>query len=200
MPIDFMLRYRGPLTSNGSPGEKHQIRLQLHPQLLELTRQEYVFNGAAPDRLGAATIKKKQLEVERPLKAEFFAAEVGGFRIAPIIHRPHELACQLDILFLRREKPGAIVHGGDLDNRLKTLFDALRMPFDPSELGRAVPDTPGQLIYCLLEDDSLITRVNVTTYQLLEPTLSDSQRATDVDLLLHVTVSSTYPMIANAGF
>jgi hypothetical protein len=73
MPIDFMLRYRGPLTSNGSPFEKHQIRLKLHPQLLELTRQEFVFEDAAPDLLGRATLKNRQLEVERPLKTLFFS-------------------------------------------------------------------------------------------------------------------------------
>jgi hypothetical protein len=108
--------------------------------------------------------------------------------------------CQLDILFLRREKPGSIVHGGDLDNRLKTLFDALRMPFDDSELGKVGPTSPDELLYCLLEDDSLISRVSVETHQLLDLPPAGSHGAADVDLMLHVTVLSTFPMFGNAGF
>jgi hypothetical protein len=39
-------------------------------------------------------------------------------------------------LFLRREVGlGRIVQGGDIDNRLKTLFDALRIPKTMSETG-----------------------------------------------------------------
>jgi hypothetical protein len=34
----------------------------------------------------------------------------------------------LNILFLRADIPGKVVQSGDIDNRLKTLFDALRMP------------------------------------------------------------------------
>ena len=45
------------------------------------------------------------------------------------------LTCGLKILFLRKEGPGKLIlQGGDIDNRLKTLLDALKMPSDLSEI------------------------------------------------------------------
>jgi len=115
-------------------------------------------------------------------------------------HRAHELACALEITFLRREKPGSIIqHGGDLDNRLKTLFDALRMPQSDAELGGIVPETENARVFCLLEDDALITRMSVNTQQLLEP-IALGEAPSVVELLIQVTVVPTYPITANLGF
>ena len=36
------------------------------------------------------------------------------------------LACGLDILFMRPSMPGAVINAGDIDGRLKTIFDALK--------------------------------------------------------------------------
>lgn len=198
--MDFVLRYRGPLASNGSVKQKHRIRRAVHLQLQELCKQEPLLAQAQLNKLPEGVLKGREVEVPRPLDAMYFAVALGGFQFVPIIHRAHELACSLDILFLRRERPGAIVqHGGDLDNRLKTLFDALRMPYDVAELRDIEPNTPDERLYCLLEDDALITRVAVSTQQLLEPLALGEQEST-VELLIHVTVQSTYPMWANVGF
>jgi len=197
--MDFVLRYRGPLRANGSVKDKHIIRTKIHAQLQQLCNQQPLFEQAKLDTLPEGFLKGREVEVPRPLEGMYFFVALGGFRFVPIIHRPHELACALDILFLRREKPGAIIHhGGDLDNRLKTLFDALRMPHDASELADIAPASPNERMYCLLDDDSLITRVSVSTQQLLEPI--DTEHPSTVELLIHVTVQSTYPMWANIGF
>jgi len=83
------------------------------------------------------------------------------------VRKSAHLIAELDILLLRNEVPGRIiVDGGDIDNRLKTLFDALRCPHSAEEAG-AQPDSDSA-IYTLLEDDSLITAVGVTTDRLLE--------------------------------
>jgi hypothetical protein len=198
--MDFVLRYRGPLPANGSIKDKHQIRRIIHAQLQQLCDLEPLLGQAKSDSLPEGVLKGREVQVPRPLTVMYFFVALGGFRFVPIIHRPHELACALDILFLRREKPGAIIrHGGDLDNRLKTLFDALRMPQEASELTGIAPDNVDQRMYCLLEDDALITRVSVSTQQLLEP-LVDGEHPSSVELLIHVTVQSTYPMYANLGF
>ena len=197
--MDFVLRYHGPLPSNGGPRDKHRIRAAIHPQLETLCAETPQLHEAQSDTLPEGALRGSEVEVPRPLQALFFVVRLGGFRFVPIIHRPHELACSLDVIFLRREKPGSIVHGGDLDNRLKTLFDALRMPHDPSELTGVTPSSVDQRIYCLLQDDSLITRVSVATHQLLEP-LASGEDAAGVDLVMHVVVQSTYPMWGNLGF
>jgi len=36
--------------------------------------------------------------------------------------------CGIRVLFLRREPPGRVYQGGDIDGRLKTPFDALAVP------------------------------------------------------------------------
>jgi hypothetical protein len=50
-----------------------------------------------------------------------------GYRTLALANTFNGLICRLAITFLRREDPGAVVHGGDIDNRLNTLLDALRM-------------------------------------------------------------------------
>lgn len=75
-----------------------------------------------------------------------------------------ETACALDVLFLRRDGPGSLIKsGGDIDNRLKVLFDALKLP-RPGEFDSTVPPAPDEdPFFCLVEDDTLITEIKVTT-------------------------------------
>src|SRR5438105_10912291 len=82
-----------------------------------------------------------------------------------------ELICSIDILLLRPDPPGKVLVSGDIDNRLKTLFDALRLPKGAQELvGYDKPEVDEKPFFCLLEDDSLITHVSVETDVLLQPT------------------------------
>jgi hypothetical protein len=78
------------------------------------------------------------------------------------------VACKLDILMLRPEAPGqTLIKGGDIDNRLKTLFDALRIP-KPGETAERRGDEGGRNpFFCLLQDDSLINHISVATDLLL---------------------------------
>ena len=66
------------------------------------------------------------------------------------------------------------MNSGDIDNRLKTLFDALRPPTCKEELGGYDTPTPDERpFYCLMTDDKLITKVALETDRLLEPTARD---------------------------
>jgi hypothetical protein len=99
-----------------------------------------------------------------------------------------DLICEIDVLMLRRQEPGGIIRDtGDIDNQLTTLFDALKMPKVNRELADTVPETDEKPLFCLLEDDALITRVNVDTDRLLAPLKSESE----VRLLIRVTVKAT---------
>jgi hypothetical protein len=70
-------------------------------------------------------------------------------------------------MFLRQEDPGSLVlQGGDLDGRVKTLFDALRVP----DVGVTEKHPQAQdPTYCLMENDTLISGFQVTTARLLMP-------------------------------
>src|SRR5665213_757384 len=51
-----------------------------------------------------------------------------GFRFVPLVRKKNGFTYGLDILFLRRGHPGELIVSGDLDNRLKTLIDGLKVP------------------------------------------------------------------------
>ena len=63
-----------------------------------------------------------------------------------------------------------MVQPGDLDGRLKTLSDALKMPGpNKNELGGHIPEDGEDPFYCLLEDDNLISKATIENDVLLEP-------------------------------
>jgi hypothetical protein len=78
-----------------------------------------------------------------------------------------ELLCGLDVLFLRPDKPGGL-WAGDIDNRIKTLIDALRIPTANEMYVERRPEQDEQPFFCLLEDDKLVTKLSIETDQLLE--------------------------------
>jgi len=90
-----------------------------------------------------------------------------------------------------------VTQGGDIDNRLKTLLDSLRIPQNKDELPRDDSPRDGEdPFYCLLEDDKLITRLDITSDTLLEPQSSPS----DVDLVIRVHTKVTQVTCANICF
>jgi hypothetical protein len=114
--------------------------------------------------------------------------ERNGYNFVPLVRRELSLLCSLEILFLRREGPGMVVNSGDIDNRLKPLFDALRMPRSKTELGGFDEPLDGQVPYfVLLEDDSLITKLGLETDVLLEPINGGFDMA-DVRLIISVDI------------
>lgn len=96
-----------------------------------------------------------------------------GFNWKPLVTKDNGLICALDILMLREGAPSNTIH--DIDNRLKTIFDALTMPTGAQQLGedtpegKQKPDSDEDPFYVLLEDDKFITHLAVTSDMLLEP-------------------------------
>jgi hypothetical protein len=184
-PLDFRLIYRGSLpaeTNSPRVKAKHDIRRSLHPQLAELWRQN-PFLRAHRDLI------LPPLESGLPSKSLLDRIadnyRMYGHRFIPLIRASAGASCALDILFLRRDGPGGIVRaGGDIDNRIKVLFDGLRTP----DSCRGIPDAPGDgedPFHCLLDNDYLITEVKITTDRLLTPMTSE-EKVHDVELVIHV--------------
>jgi hypothetical protein len=121
---------------------------------------------------------------------------VQGFRFAPLVCDALKLVASLEITLLRREPPGSILsRGGDIDNRLKTLLDSLKVP-DQNALPADYRPPPGtDPLFCLLEDDNRITSLTVHSDRLLEQTSSPSW----VVLILKVRVIPTLGIMANMG-
>jgi hypothetical protein len=121
--------------------------------------------------------------------------EKGGRSFIPLVRKSFALKCALKIIFLRQEEPGRIYQGGDIDNRLKTLLDALSVPPHPEHvIGDDHLDGP---IYCLMEDDELITGIDVETHTLLSRPGASKH---EVGLIITVDVRVTHPRYYNQSF
>ncbi len=83
---------------------------------------------------------------------------------------------------LRHGPPGKAL--GDIANRLKPLFAALKRPGSKDEFGGAEPKAGEDPFFVLLDDDRLITHVAVETDTLLQPITGDEN-----DTRLSLTVS-----------
>ncbi len=106
------------------------------------------------------------------------------FVLLLLVNKKYHFLANLEIILFRPQEPGSIfLEGGDIDNSLKTLFDALQMPSQAQEIPKNdSPKDDEDPFYCLLEDDKLISSITVKTHQLLK----DYDRATSVELLIVV--------------
>jgi hypothetical protein len=170
----FTLYYRGLLKANRGSADKHVLRQHFHKQLRELWTHLPLsgFRGLLLDTKG----EDQSINIVR---------KVGSFEFAPLVCSKVSLVAELRIVLFRPHAPGALVGtGGDLDNRLKTVLDALKVPSEPNALPEGahpgIDETP---FYCVVEDDKLITGITVITERLLEPGLDPNE----VLLLVEVT-------------
>jgi hypothetical protein len=134
--VDFTLYYRGSLWANGKPKHKHELRQHFHKQIKELWGQpplnEHLHlidpTYEPPQTRGAIIVTAT---VEKPS----VVCPVGAYNFASIVSSKIDLVADLSITLLRPGAPGEIVtKGGDLDNRIKTLLDALKIPERPDAL------------------------------------------------------------------
>ncbi len=174
--MNFTLTYEGPLKSNGNKKHKQEIRRVFHSQLRELWK-------GSPFA-----------ELKSPLE-DSLVSIVGTFRFFSLVSAGRNEIAELQILMLRSgQDSGHIVQGGDIDNRLKTLFDSLRIPKNKDEIPQNdLPNNDENPFFCLLEDDILITDLSVATDRLLEARKSPSH----VKLVIRVQIKTVPKIGAN---
>jgi hypothetical protein len=199
--MEFRLTYSGALKAHrddkrlARTQHVHDIRQQFHSQLKELWATHPVLCGESITVLtGGPT--------NLPSMREVFKQD--GFNWLPMVTEKNGLICKLDILMLRSGPPGKALY--DVDNRLKTLFDALRMAKESQELGASknqgqqiFPRLDEDPFYVLLEDDKLITHVAVTTDMLLQP-VDNCPKDEAVRLVIDVTVRPFDVHLHNQGY
>jgi len=152
--MKFKLIYYGELLINPKrrTHHLHDIRSVLSPQLKRLT--EISPYTEIRDKLNA---RGKGMR------------EVGGVKFFPIITPELDLLAEIDVQIMHPEildTPHA-----DIDNRMKTLLDALKRPQNENEVAEATADAvrgkKDNIIYTLLDDDHLVTRLTINTSHLL---------------------------------
>lgn len=188
-------RLLGASRNNTRPEIKHAIRREIHPQLARLWKThtnlrlfpafylktlaiERYFPVEQPDG-SFNTIPGRDAwfrEFKNKTEEQRFSEgieviqtqwERNGYKFVPLVTNKLCLRCSIEILFLRPDEPGQLIKSGDLDARIKTIFDALRMPTNLEEAGGQGPQPGEEPFYCLLEDDKLVADITVVTDQLL---------------------------------
>jgi len=125
-----------------------------------------------------------------------------GYRFVPLVRDEISLLCSLHVLFLRRDTPGSIIQAGDIDNRIKTLIDALRAPNSPNELvgNDTNPGSDDDPFYCLLWNDNQVSRLSVETDTLLDQPTSGDADARKVRLIITVDLQPYDVTLFNLSF
>jgi hypothetical protein len=221
--LRFRLVYQGPLRASQTykagqqpdrlSDHKHEIRKIFHRQLKTLWGGNKFLRDAVigPSQwkkinqpvfdlnwdLGSATEKDERL-------VDIIARKYPmlGHNFVPLVYEDASLLCSLDILFLRRDTPGNVLNAGDLDNRLKTLIDALKMPRNMNELGKYTsPAKDEDPFFCLLDDDKGITSFAVESDNLLQyDKINNQDDQSQVNIVITVEIKPYSITLFNLAF
>jgi hypothetical protein len=188
--MEFRLLFTGSMKSGQGRGvaeEKHAIRKSIHKQLAKLwqtvpdlkMRSEAHSILSAPPARGTPGQVGFTVTMAAATHRESLWKTLGdnfdrcGYKFVPLISKQLKLTCGLDVLLLQRDGASLLrraVGGTDIDNRLKTLFDALQIPPNCQEIPAGAKEADEEpYFFCLVEDDCLVTDVRVTTDRWLAP-------------------------------
>jgi hypothetical protein len=220
----FRLTYEGELRPSGRDPENGQreplavhkqgIRRAFHGQLKQLWQTNKFLKEVRVDKneikirpgqiTGALGVGYTGLAPRSGIPLiEYIASNFhrDGYRFVPLVCEDFSLLCSLEILFLRRDFPIGVISAGDLDNRVKTLIDTLRMPKGANELrGNEKPAADEDPFFCLLEDDDLVTALSVESGMLLDPPFDGDGGDGRVKLVISVELKPEDITMFNLGF
>jgi hypothetical protein len=185
--VQFRLLYEGEIRSRGNinVGDLHKIRMALHPQIKALCNYKPLSDHA------------KHLRETCPAGDIAILERANGVLFAPLITQNNNMAREIDVTLLRQQAPAQLLgDGGDLDNRMKTLFDALRKPSTQEAQQAKIAALPDdEPIHCLLQDDALVLKVSVETDRLLRP----ASNSYDLVAIIQVRVVVSRVTYGNIG-
>jgi hypothetical protein len=209
LPMELTLRYSGKVPSSRHRKEKHDIRCCFQTQLADFWARDPRLSAVDLSSVAPAVKserfkfdvrqQEKRQRVGRARHNRYYFHEVSGIKFVPIVTRWRFLRCELSLTVHRYEGAhltgGLIDNNGDLDNQLKTLLDALRMPYEPGDLPRGVQHDASHY-FVLLEDDRLVTKLHLETKDRLgaRPTRQDE---TKIDVDIDVRIFPVHAMKLN---
>lgn len=214
--MKFIITYDGKLPASGNNSsrtkEKWQIRARLSPQLEQLWQvHPSLIRGLRNRNIprNSSYVDTERHHLSPPADSNVFRFrhdqdtidlcephETNGVKFIPLVRNTYATVCSLNILFMRQGSSGKVYQGGDLDNRIKTLLDALSIPTPGQVAACKRLFTTGETVYCLLEDDSLVTGLSVQTTRLLTaPSASESEVRLVIEVDVKVTDARAYNFI-----
>jgi hypothetical protein len=171
--MKFHLSFEGSLPSTGNGNDANPrpaklkaiwaIRDAIFPQLEHLASTHAAFSGRTT---GSRVLMHSLIP----------AILIENYRFKALVKARFKVKCGLKIDLLVNHEPGSVfTKHGDLDNRLKTLLDGLRLPQGAHEIKTNMQpkylDARGNPDYylCLLENDVLITALDIEMQRNLSP-------------------------------
>lgn len=162
--MEFAVTFDGVLPTTRANREiKHHLRLSLHLQMKALFEAKGL---AGPPEF-------RTLE---PGHSHSMVHEVRGKRFVSLVCANNGLFAELNVTMLRPDPTNNLIVEGDIDNRLKVLFDVLSVPRKEQLPTDWTPTSDQEPVYCLLEDDQRITRVSLQTHQWFDAPAEDRVR------------------------
>jgi hypothetical protein len=219
--MKFRLTYEGELRptqrdaianqSDPLASHKHQIRRTFHKQLRTLWRENRFLSDyrRMPVTSGdsrpihASGAHWADPDDKKISLLEYVSSQYtfGGYKFAPLVCDEFSLLCSIDILFLRRDIPGSAIQVGDIDNRVKTVIDALSKPANMHELrGNETPLPDEEPFFCLLENDKLISGFSVETDMLLDEPLAGEADKRKAKIFITVEIRPYHATFFNLSF
>lgn len=178
--MKFTVIYEGPLKpqKKADRDHKHFIRQQFHEQLRNLWQllplsdlRGIAFGAQSPDL--AATFEAALTDSPVDTRESEWITSVNSIPFLPIVSQKSHTVAEIDITWFRKEAPGNLLNSGDIDNRLKTICDALQIPPHGQMPTSSISATREAPFYCVVEDDALITSLSVKAERLLRPSDND---------------------------
>jgi hypothetical protein len=184
--VEFRLLYEGELLPSGNnktrAPEKHAIRRSLHPQL----RRQWQVNSALRQLAGYLGTRYDPILLETEQEQfDHGIASIGkkwsmfGYEFVPLV--------------TSAEDASLLNNRGDIDGQVKTIFDALRLPNSPEQLGGMKPQHDETPFFCLFEDDKMISEVHLNADQLLLLPHQREVKANDAFVVIHVRTNAKTP-------
>ena len=186
---------------------KQEIREEFHGQLKQLWREnKFLREHKVDPNLFGGTFRPvaeqgaiwsydtEKLPFMHDVMAKWYPGR-NGFNFLPLVPARFDVLVSLNILFLRRDPPGSTFTAGDIDNRIKTIIDALRPPKNPNEYegydegnGKKpiMPKAGQDPFYVLMEDDKQVSHFAVETDTLLDPPSDDDPDKSKAKVIITV--------------
>ncbi|MCH9613063.1 MAG: hypothetical protein S4CHLAM102_15670 [Chlamydiia bacterium] len=140
--MKIILKYTGALNSTTDVKDKQRVRDCFHRQLKRVWEAQ-----------GDNILKGVR---ETPWSSN----ETVDKMFVPLVRKEHDLRVKLDIDILK-DPARKSNKQFDLDNKLKTLFDCLRIPNTPQEMQRIQEELVEVPYFGLLQDDHLVEAVSI---------------------------------------
>ncbi|HEV8348219.1 MAG TPA: hypothetical protein VGQ16_16700 [Vicinamibacterales bacterium] len=186
--MKLLLRYRDNLPASAGPAEKMQLRFFLSRQLRRVW--ENYFEAKHPlGQLPRAKPTKLPAANSLPYFMTVFDDE-PSYRFVPLVTHGNKIRCRLSIRYGRWRTGGAaqLLDNGDIDARLKVLFDGLSIP-QANQLNFSKVHLEHQTDTCfvLAEDDRLIESVEIGTFEILDA--PKGQKEDNLETVFHIQAS-----------